>query len=218
MSAKAEALHKKQLDEELVKAQLEASRQDALRALMTDKIATLQPVPLDVPSSRGSMDVDNEERGQEVLEDAIIDIGSSDVEDAPPQHLPSPPPNITPRSAASTDTEEDAHLPSLNNKCACSSDDDDKNQSSLLATGQPVAKDTTKTARNGRLPSKIKVRWLINTIVEFRYTDDVSLCTRLCSRLKRRRLQSSRNGRNVLPTHAISLGLSAPSPPVYKLR
>jgi hypothetical protein len=104
MSAKAKALHKKQLDEESVKAQLEASRQDALQALMTDKIATLQPVPLDVPSSCGSMDVDNKERGQEVLEDAIIDIGSLDVEDAPPQHLPSPPPNITPWSAASTDT------------------------------------------------------------------------------------------------------------------
>jgi hypothetical protein len=154
ISAKAEAICTKILEDEAAKANLEASRREELQGLMADKISTMQSVPAGVPSSPDPMDVDKEEAEQEVIEDTIIDIGSSDVKDAPPQNLPLPLANI----AAAEDVD---YLPSPEHAPSFESDDDgDSSRSPETDTKspQPFVSEATKTARKGRLPSKTKVR------------------------------------------------------------
>jgi hypothetical protein len=98
ISAKAEAVRTKILEDEAAKANLEASQREELQSLMADKISTMQPVPIDVPSSPEHMEVNKEEAEQEAIKDAIIDVASSDVEDALhgtfPCHLPTPQPRL----------------------------------------------------------------------------------------------------------------------------
>jgi hypothetical protein len=152
ISAKAEAVRTKILEDEAVKANLEASQREELQSLMADKISTMQPVPIDVPSSPEHMEVDKEEAEQEAIKDAIINVASSDVEDALPRHLPLPPPDT---AAKAGETKDNGYSPSP--ECVDSSDSDN-NCFPLAETDtestQPVA---SETAQKRRLPSKTNV-------------------------------------------------------------
>jgi hypothetical protein len=167
ISAKAEALRKNDLKDRTAKVQQEARQRDDIWALMACKMSSLRPASASVPSSPEPMDVDEEETAQDAIEDAIIDVGSSDIEDAPgPQHLPSPPPDIAPNFANGAGTtnkaEDDTYSPLLDHARTLDKDEDEDEDLSILPdtdteSAQPAAKHTTKTVRKGQLPSKVKV-------------------------------------------------------------